>query len=86
MRDRYPLLVERIKIKIKEQGVDYFEYTGNFEPQPLLNKKVLLEPLNTVFNEILPINHSTGCIYADIKELLLFNLKKYFLIRFFHLN
>lgn len=34
-----PLLVERIKIKMREQDVDFFDYTGPFTPQPLLNKK-----------------------------------------------
>ena len=33
-----PLLVERIKIKMREQDVDFFDYTGKFTPQPLPNK------------------------------------------------
>ena len=33
-----PLLVERIKIKMRDQDVDFFEYGGKFEPPPLLNK------------------------------------------------
>jgi DNA phosphorothioation-associated putative methyltransferase len=37
-----PNLVERIKIKLREQNVDFFDYTGSFSPQPLDNKKVYL--------------------------------------------
>tara|TARA_R110002072_G_scaffold211501_4_gene369088 strand:+ start:17381 stop:19270 length:1890 start_codon:yes stop_codon:yes gene_type:complete len=37
-----PLLVERIKIKMREQEVDFFEYTGKFNPQPLENKNIFL--------------------------------------------
>lgn len=33
-----PLLVERIKIKLREQDIDFFDYTGDFTPQPLENK------------------------------------------------
>ena len=33
-----PMLTERIKIKLREQDIDFFDYVGNFEPQPLLNK------------------------------------------------
>lgn len=35
-----PLLVERIKIKMRDQDVDFFDYGGRFEPPPLLNKSV----------------------------------------------
>ncbi|MBT89381.1 MAG: hypothetical protein CMN79_02665 [Spirochaetales bacterium] len=33
-----PLLTERIKIKMREQDIDFFDYVGEYEPQPLLNK------------------------------------------------
>jgi len=33
-----PLLVERIKIKLRELDIDFFDYTGEFEPMPLLDK------------------------------------------------
>ncbi|MCG8050219.1 MAG: DNA phosphorothioation-associated putative methyltransferase [Candidatus Thiodiazotropha endolucinida] len=33
-----PLLVERIKIKMREQDVDFFDYGGKFPPPPLKNK------------------------------------------------
>ena len=33
-----PLLVERIKIKMRDQDVDFFDYGGRFEPPPLQNK------------------------------------------------
>lgn len=35
-----PLLVERIKIKMRDQEVDFFDYTGPFSPQPLINKQI----------------------------------------------
>lgn len=37
-----PLLTERIKIKLREQDVDYFDYIGEYQPQPLLNKSVFI--------------------------------------------
>jgi len=33
-----PLLKERIKIKLAEQDIDFFDYVGEFKPQPLLWK------------------------------------------------
>lgn len=35
-----PLLLERIKIKLREQDVDFFDYVGEFIPQPLVNKSL----------------------------------------------
>ncbi len=35
-----PLLLERIKIKLRELDIDFFDYSGNFEPQPLINKHI----------------------------------------------
>jgi DNA phosphorothioation-associated putative methyltransferase len=37
-----PLLVERIKIKMRDQDVDFFDYVGRFEPPPLANKSQFL--------------------------------------------
>tara|TARA_R110002096_G_scaffold61399_3_gene152590 strand:+ start:319 stop:2190 length:1872 start_codon:yes stop_codon:yes gene_type:complete len=34
-----PLLKERIKIKLREQDIDYFDYIDEYKPQPLYNKK-----------------------------------------------
>ena len=34
-----PHLIERVKIKMREQDVDYFDYIDTFTPPPLLNKK-----------------------------------------------
>lgn len=34
-----PLLLERIKIKLREQNVDFFDYVGEFTPTALSNKK-----------------------------------------------
>jgi DNA phosphorothioation-associated putative methyltransferase len=33
-----PLLTERIKIKLREQDIDFFDYVGEFKPAPLMNK------------------------------------------------
>ncbi len=37
-----PLLTERIKIKLREQEIDYFDYVDDYQPQPLLNKSVFV--------------------------------------------
>lgn len=37
-----PLLVERIKIKMRDQDVDFFDYGERYEPPPLLNKPDLV--------------------------------------------
>ncbi|HFC93287.1 MAG TPA: DNA phosphorothioation-associated putative methyltransferase [Leucothrix mucor] len=33
-----PLLLERVKIKLRELDIDFFDYSGEFEPVALLNK------------------------------------------------
>lgn len=33
-----PFLMERIKIKMRDQEVDFFDYVGKYTPQPLLDK------------------------------------------------
>ena len=38
-----PLLVERIKIKLRDQDIDFFDYVGEFEPTPLTNKKCFFQ-------------------------------------------
>lgn len=35
-----PYLIERIKIKLRDQDVDFFDYGGRYEPPPLLNKNI----------------------------------------------
>lgn len=35
-----PLLIERIKIKLRELDIDFFDYVGDYEPTPLQNKTV----------------------------------------------
>jgi hypothetical protein len=37
-----PMLTERIKIKLREQDIDFFDYVGAFAPQPLYNKREFL--------------------------------------------
>lgn len=41
-----PYLIERIKIKMRDQDIDFFDYTGEFQPQPLTNKAIYLSPEN----------------------------------------
>lgn len=35
-----PLMLERVKIKLREQDIDFFEYNGDYQPEPLCNKSV----------------------------------------------
>ena len=35
-----PCMTERIKVKMREQDVDFFDYAGRFEPPPLNNKSI----------------------------------------------
>ena len=37
---KIPCMTERIKIKMREQDVDFFDYEGSFQPVPLENKKI----------------------------------------------
>lgn len=37
-----PFLIERIKIRMRDQEVDFFDYIGKFKPQPLINKNLFL--------------------------------------------
>ncbi|WP_210397384.1 DNA phosphorothioation-associated putative methyltransferase [Motiliproteus sediminis] len=46
-----PLLKERIKIKMREQGVDFFDYVDEFRPQPLYNKSLLIDESFDDFNK-----------------------------------
>ncbi len=34
-----PLLLERVKIKLRELDIDFFDYSGEYKPSPLLNKR-----------------------------------------------
>jgi hypothetical protein len=37
-----PLLKERIKIKLRDQDIDFFDYYGPYEPPPLEDKQVFI--------------------------------------------
>lgn len=37
-----PMLLERIKIKLRDQDIDFFDYNGNFKPAPLENKSTFM--------------------------------------------
>ena len=41
-----PLLIERVKIKLRDQDIDFFDYVGEYEPTPLLNKAVFRSTKN----------------------------------------
>ena len=41
-----PLLLERIKIKLRELDIDFFYYSGKYEPTPLRNKNVYFSMFN----------------------------------------
>ena len=54
-----PMLIERVKVKLREQDIDFFDYVGNYAPPPLLNKTCFLKqskqpdlskPVQTVIN------------------------------------
>lgn len=38
-----PLLEERIKVKLREQDIDFFDYVGEYKPQPLYNKSMFMD-------------------------------------------
>jgi len=38
-----PLLVERIKIRLRDLDIDFFDYSGKFEPVPLINKSIFIK-------------------------------------------
>ena len=38
-----PMLVERIKIRLRDLDIDFFDYTGKFEPEPLKIKLSISE-------------------------------------------
>jgi len=40
---KIPCMTERIKIKMREQDVDFFDYEGVFKPPPLMNKLIFLK-------------------------------------------
>ncbi len=42
-----PLLLERVKIKLRELDIDFFEYTGEYEPTPLVCKNIYLSTNNS---------------------------------------
>jgi len=46
-----PLLEERIKIKLRDQDIDFFDYVGEFQPQPLYNKSDFLEKNDSLYNK-----------------------------------
>ncbi|MDH5413390.1 MAG: DNA phosphorothioation-associated putative methyltransferase, partial [Flavobacteriaceae bacterium] len=42
-----PLLQERIKIRLRDQEIDFFQYGIEYEPQPLYKKSLFLEESNS---------------------------------------
>ena len=37
-----PMLLERVKIKLRELDIDFFDYSGEFSPTPLLDKQLFI--------------------------------------------
>jgi len=37
-----PELIQRVKVKLREQDIDIFDYSGEYKPQPLIQKSVFL--------------------------------------------
>ena len=51
-----PFLVERIKIKMAEQDIDFFDYIDENRRPPLLNKYIYLDKKNSLFNKQFSFN------------------------------
>lgn len=48
---KLPLLQERVKIKLREQDIDFFVYQNGHEPQPLYRKSLYLEKGSQAFKQ-----------------------------------
>ena len=46
-----PELIGRIKIKLREQDIDFFDYVGDYEPQPLYLKSRYLPPNSALYEK-----------------------------------
>jgi len=46
-----PLLLDRIKIKLRKQSIDFFEYGGKFEPQPIYLKSTYISEKFSHYNK-----------------------------------
>ena len=46
-----PLLKERIKIRLRDQEIDWFDYGGGYEPQPLYLKSLYMSEKETGYAE-----------------------------------
>lgn len=45
-----PLLLQRTKIKLRDQDIDFFDYTGEYEPQPLYRKSLFLSKTDPTYD------------------------------------
>ena len=48
---RLPLMKERIKIRLRDQEIDWFDYSGEYEPQPLYLKSLYLSEEDECFRK-----------------------------------
>ena len=58
-----PELTERVKIRLRDQDIDFFDYSGDYEPQPLYLKSRYIDESFTHYNEQLKFDDklaSTG--------------------------
>ena len=65
-----PLLQERIKIKLRDQAIDFFEYGEEFEPQPVYMKSKYLQ-------EEFPNMKKQFVFDAKLRKMEWFDLKGY---------
>jgi len=64
-----PLLMERIKIKLREQDIDFFEYGDEYQPQPLYLKGVLLHDQMPIFSKQQTFDKRLKCFeWLDISR------------------
>lgn len=68
-----PFLVERIKIKMAEQDIDFFDYIDESRRPPLLNKHLYLSQHNKVYKKQLSFDKRLGKLsrYSSLKEMMI---------------
>lgn len=65
-----PFLVERIKIKMAAQDIDFFDYVDESRRPPLLNKHLYLSQNNEIYKKQLSFDKRLGKLfrYSSLKE------------------
>jgi len=76
-----PLLRERIKIRFRDQDIDFFEYIDEYEPQPLYNKSLYLSKSHPSYSKQVNFeekirtiisfdDNGFGPSYSDLKNII----------------